>query len=244
MGRHSWVPDKGKYTFRNIIRALYKYPDTTILRPHQFDFIEVDGFRYKSSDQLMHTWRFKGNPWFSNIKPDDIVLDIGANIGTICIPLASVARRVYALEPLFVEELRKNIELNNCRNIEILEGCLDTHSGSSTIAFMDRSKVVRSYSFKELKSITGRIDFLQVDCEGKEWTICPEDLRGIRELRIELNLRWFWRDHKSFSKLVSWLDINKYGYTIRETGDIPRGIAHILLLNASLEGTSGRVKEY
>jgi hypothetical protein len=214
---------------------MYKYPGTTILRPSQFDYLEVEGFKYKSSDQLMHIWRFKDNPWFSNIKPEDIALDIGANIGTICIPLASVAKKVYALEPLFMDELKKNIELNNCKNIELLEGCLDISNGSSNIEFMGRSKTVRSYSFKELKSIIGKIDFLQVDCEGKEWSINPKDLEGIRELRLELNLRWLWRDHRKLKYLVNWLESNKYRCTIRETGDIPRGIAHILLLKASLE---------
>ena len=49
---------------------------------------------------------------FSDIRNDDIVIDIGANVGAFCIRAAYYSASVYAVEPITYEILRKNIRLN------------------------------------------------------------------------------------------------------------------------------------
>ena len=49
---------------------------------------------------------------FSDIGKDDIVVDIGANVGAFCIRAAYYSDNVYAIEPVTYETLQKNIILN------------------------------------------------------------------------------------------------------------------------------------
>ncbi len=62
---------------------------------------------------------------------DGIVVDVGAHIGTISIPLASVAKKVYAFEPVTesARYLRKNIMDNHLTNIEVHELAVGAHEG-------------------------------------------------------------------------------------------------------------------
>jgi hypothetical protein len=53
---------------------------------------------------------------FDDIKDTDVVLDIGAHIGAFSLPASRKAKQVYALEPLFCNLLRANIELNGIKN--------------------------------------------------------------------------------------------------------------------------------
>ena len=60
-----------------------------------------------------------------------IVVDVGAHIGTISVPLASVAKKVYAFEPVAesAKYLRKNITDNHLTNIEVYELAVGAHEG-------------------------------------------------------------------------------------------------------------------
>ena len=60
---------------------------------------------------------------FTDIRPEDIVVDIGANIGAFCIRAAWTARQVTAVEPVTYAQLRENIRLNRV-SVRILEGAL------------------------------------------------------------------------------------------------------------------------
>ncbi len=44
---------------------------------------------------------------FDDIRKEDIVIDIGANIGGFCIPVSRISSHVYAVEPVTVSELEK-----------------------------------------------------------------------------------------------------------------------------------------
>jgi FkbM family methyltransferase len=60
------------------------------------------------------------------IKEGDVIVDIGANIGYYTLQearLVGASGRVYAIEPVpeNAELLKKNIELNNCSNVEVFQ---------------------------------------------------------------------------------------------------------------------------
>jgi len=59
-----------------------------------------------------------------DMRPSDIVLDIGACIGAFTLKAAKMSYRVYAIEPLMCDALRANIALNPYRNVEIIEAAL------------------------------------------------------------------------------------------------------------------------
>jgi len=224
---------------RGLLNEMYYDPSTIILKLRDLDYVVVDDCRFYVNDQLDTLQRVKGNPWFRNIRPDDIVLDIGANIGAITIPLAKVAKYVHAVEPLFMKELRRNIYLNELENVRIHEKAIGHNGSTRVIKFSSRCKVASCISFHELRKHIPRVDYLKIDCEGCEWAIDPKELIGIRELRIEFHIR---RGHgrKDNARLAiweKWLKDNGYNY------DISYGIQPVrcvpfsdcVLVNATLE---------
>ena len=68
------------------------------------------------------------------LKPGMNVLDIGANIGYYAIMesiLVGTSGNVVAIEPMLpnIKMLRKNIELNNIKNIEVVHGAVSSQTG-------------------------------------------------------------------------------------------------------------------
>jgi hypothetical protein len=123
---------------------------------------------------------------FSDIKKDDIVVDIGANVGAFCIRAAYYSDFVYAVEPLTYEILQKNINLNRV-SVTVLDCAL----GGGTVEGISWDGVSRNMQTVSLKTIigmTGGCDFLKCDCEGAEWLIDPHDLGTIRRIEMELHL--------------------------------------------------------
>ncbi|MDI6719201.1 MAG: FkbM family methyltransferase [Methanomicrobiales archaeon] len=121
-----------------------------------------------------------------DIRPDDVVLDIGANAGAFCIRAARRARHVFAVEPVTADLLRSNIALNGVR-VPVLEGALGD-GGVREISWGGRTVSARTYPLRELRSLAGGCDFLKCDCEGGEWSIVPAELAGIRRIEMELHV--------------------------------------------------------
>ena len=142
------------------------------------------------------------------IKASDTILDLGANIGSFSIPAAKIAKRVYAVEPLTVNLLRKNIELNALTNIDILEEGVGKE-GSREIEFLGLRKVCRTSTLSNILSRIGRIDYIKIDIEGSEWLIDPSEFEGVRLVTGEVHL--YSRDNN----WAQWLDWFKYrGYSM------------------------------
>lgn len=123
---------------------------------------------------------------FSDIRPDDRVLDIGANVGAFSLRAARLSSYVTAVEPLTTGPLRENIRLNEA-DVRVIEGALGDGS-VCTISWDDLDRSVQTYTLGQLIATAGGCDFLKCDCEGAEWQICPEDLLGIRRIEMELHI--------------------------------------------------------
>lgn len=124
---------------------------------------------------------------FSDLRGSDIVLDIGANRGYFSLEIMDKACKIYAVEPLFVSELEKNISLNNAQNkITILPYALSDKM--INIEFQGKTTLATGKTLSELKDMCGgHVDFLKCDCEGGEWIIKPGELDGIRRIEIEVH---------------------------------------------------------
>jgi FkbM family methyltransferase len=123
---------------------------------------------------------------FSDIRKDDRVLDIGANVGAFCIRAARQARFVTAVEPVTASILSENIQANNAA-IRIIEAGLG--DGTTAVCTWDDQFVqVPVYPLGTLIRMAGGCDFLKCDCEGAEWQIQPFELEGIRRIEMELHL--------------------------------------------------------
>ncbi len=123
---------------------------------------------------------------FSDIRKDDIVVDIGANVGAFCIRASYYSDFVFAVEPLTHEILQKNIKLNGV-SITVMDCALGSGNVEGII-WDGVSRNMQTVSLKSIIGMTGGCDFLKCDCEGAEWLIDPHDLGPIRRIEMELHL--------------------------------------------------------
>ena len=71
--------------------------------------------------------------------PEDIVIDAGANFGSLTLPLAQSAGKVYAFEPQFIVRkiLEANIRLNDISNVEVYGYALGSSPGTVNIPVLN-----------------------------------------------------------------------------------------------------------
>jgi hypothetical protein len=124
--------------------------------------------------------------WFSDIRPDDRVIDIGANVGAFCIRASRLSQHIVAVEPVTASLLEENIRLNAVP-VEVIEGGLGD-GRPERVRWDDFEVISPTYPLHTLISMAGGCDFLKCDCEGAEWRITPEDLAGIRRIEMELHI--------------------------------------------------------
>ena len=104
--------------------------------------------------------------WIDDLRQDDYVVDIGANVGAFCIRAAKRCWHVAAFEPVTGDLLEENIRLNGVE-VKVFRAALG-RSGSTRIDW--DGYLVRSPAFTlgEMIRIAGGCDFLKCDCEGAE----------------------------------------------------------------------------
>jgi len=123
---------------------------------------------------------------FDDLRPDDRVIDIGANVGAFCIRASRCSRYIVAVEPVTASLLRQNIRHNGAP-VRVITGAIG-NGNPIKIRWDDVEIISPSYPLKKIIEMAGGCDFLKCDCEGAEWQIVPEDLEGIRRIEMELHL--------------------------------------------------------
>lgn len=190
--------------------------------------LRMQGYTIMNTNGLEATIGYKGNTFclnpltslpiftvhtdyeFEDIGPDDVVLDIGAQAGAFTIPAARRAKFVWALEPLFCDELRANLELNGIKNVEVLEMGIANRDGIMPIEFWGRQDYCQVRRFATVKELIGRVDFLKMDCEGHEWSIKLGELEDIKRIEAELHMV----KGNRLEEWKSWLDKQGYDYRL------------------------------
>ena len=154
--------------------------------PESMVVISGDGIRFYRKAGPAREIHEVPEYWFSDLRADDRVVDIGANVGAFCLRAARTARQVLAVEPVMAARLRENIRLNNA-DIRVLEAGLG--DGTETVfTWDDLPARVPTLTLAAILETSGGCDFLKCDCEGAEWKIRPRDLAGIRRIEMELHL--------------------------------------------------------
>lgn len=140
------------------------------------------------------------------VKPNDIVFDIGANYGSFTYSiLDKKPKEVYCIEPsnTIIDSLRKNVshgpvtlinkaisDREETKLIPENEVYIYDHKGSlySTTTF---EKIIKDYNIS-------KIDFLKFDCEGGEYSIFTKDnYEFIRNNVINFAGEWHINDHQN-----------------------------------------------
>lgn len=168
---------------------------------------------FQASSLSEHYWlRPNGGPTeyrFLNelVGPGDVVIDVGANIGTTVIPAAKrvgANGRVYAFEPVpsTFRFLERNIQLNELKNVSLFQAAAGDQDGR--VSFAEEAEDVVSHvqpdsageidmlrldRLPELKQ-HDHIDLLKVDVEGFEQVVLEGAagiLDKIRKIYLEFS---------------------------------------------------------
>lgn len=148
----------------------------------------------------------------STLPEGSVVLDAGANIGLVTIPVAQLLTKkggvVHAFEPqkMMSYALCGALALNDLENVEVYHQALGESNGILTADRVDYSQpqdfglfslAVQSEQHPHTVSVTTidslglpRLDFLKIDVEGME----VDALKGGRET-IESHLPWCWVEY-------------------------------------------------
>lgn len=142
------------------------------------------------------------------LRAGDVVLDIGAHVGTFSIPLAREHPdvRFIAYEPNLENyaNLVRNLSLNNVPNVVPVNSGVwssDTYllnkqdrrntGGSRTHLAPEGQEEVKGVTLDQIRSAWGleSIRVLKMDCEGAEYHALrtPRDLRGVDSLLLEVH---------------------------------------------------------
>lgn len=135
--------------------------------------ISKDLFLYRKREPLSTDYLINSGV----IKEGDIVLDIGANIGYYALlesRLVGNSGKVYAIEPVSrnLEILKKNIKLNDCRNIQVFHLAIGDKNTKSKIYVSGTDFNLCSMSRNPDMNIIGEetVDVITVDSflEGRD----------------------------------------------------------------------------
>ncbi len=148
----------------------------------------------------------------TTIKPNDIVLDIGAHIGYFTLLMAKLCKHVYAFEPSpMFSLLQENVMINGLTNVDLFNNAVTEKSGQkATLHLCDlnaigASGMSRIYPSKWCKGKVIVVDtisidsmdlyepptFIKIDCEGSEYGV----LKGMKNLLTNNDIKVMMEFH-------------------------------------------------
>jgi FkbM family methyltransferase len=135
----------------------------------------------------------------NTVRPGDVVLDVGANIGYYTLLFARLAGeqgKVFAFEPdtANFRLLQENVELNGYRNVVLCRKAVSNKTGPAHLFRCDTNQgdhrvydsadgrpavAIESVALDHyLRDYQGRIDLVKLDIQGSEWAA----IRGMKAL--------------------------------------------------------------
>ncbi|MFA5394917.1 MAG: FkbM family methyltransferase [Methanogenium sp.] len=188
----------------------------------------TDYIDFKIIDEVFKTY------YYSDIRPTDIVLDIGAHVGGYTLRIANSVSKVIAVEPIYYGVLASNVVLNQLSDkVEILTYALSSKE-ELDIQFGHRKAHVCGKTLTELIELCGgHIDVLKIDCEGGEWCITLDELREAKIRRLEGELHAFNGEDRL--KFIHWLE--GIGYDVWTDHD--DGV--VMMFHAQLPNTTNNI---
>jgi len=210
-------------SLRAVINIQFSDENKVIVGLGVIDYVVTkDGDKYYMSKLVDTVTQAQQSYIYDDIDKDDIVIDIGASIGGFAIAASRKAKIVYAVEPMTPDMLKKNVLLNKRKNIHILDMALG-NGERRELKWLNESRIVNTKTLTEIKNICGGCDFIKIDCEGCEWDIKAEELRGIRRIEMEVHKIGF-----PLSMMEERLKRAGFSYTIQKQpeGNIGLWIIH------------------
>jgi FkbM family methyltransferase len=208
------------------------------------DFPITDEAEFRFCTELVLRESYLYHDEFSEhvrLRSGDYALDLGGNIGTVAITFSRVVGptgRVFSFEPLTHAVLRRNLEANDIRNVELIPEGVSDRPGEAEINFTDQcinssianptpgdgalpvhkrkislTTVDRFVEERELD----RVDFIKMDIEGAEEPALLGSQKVIERFRPKWSIASYHVDFEGelqHPKLVRRL--RDFGYQIEE----------------------------
>ena len=154
----------------------------------------------------------------SNVKKNDIVVDVGANIGYYTLLMAKNEANVFSYEPepQNFELLKKNVRLNDLStNVKLYNKAVSNFNGNSKLALAEHTTGQHklgtnrfgneTINVEVIKLELDKIDFAKIDVEGDELHV----LQGMKTLPNKMlvefnsiNLKESGSNHKDFFHFI------------------------------------------
>ena len=153
-------------------------------------------------------------PALGKLRPDDTVLDLGANIGSFTLPAAKATRKVIAVEPIFYKALQGNIKLNGLNNVEVLPVSVIESRVDAGLSGLKTS--LGLLHTESLSAVLDEITIWRMDIGGAEWSLSIPHFRKVRLFEIEFHFYTLkQRKEGNWSSWKNFFQENGYGYTAR-----------------------------
>ena len=233
-----------------IKEILYKLIDITTLgkgikRNFQGNAVRVPTryFRYFQHDYEKDTFEFINK----EIRTGMTILDIGAHIGVLAVPLANkvgLKGKVYAFEPTptTLKVLRKTVSINNAKNISVepyaladTKGKLVFYTSDNKVdnsnSLVNNHRIDRKETSIEVDVTTvddfvhshniSNVDFIKIDVEGAELRLLKGAATTVSRDRPKMVLSMHPASIKNFgdSSEEIWNFLKGYGYRIILEGE-------------------------
>ena len=154
----------------------------------------------------------------SNVKKNDIVVDVGANIGYYTLLMAKNEANVFSYEPepQNFELLKKNVRLNDLStNVKLYNKAVSNFNGNSKLVLAEHTTGQHklgtnrfgneTINVEVIKLELDKIDFAKIDVEGDELHV----LQGMKTLPNKMlvefnsiNLKESGSNHKDFFHFI------------------------------------------
>jgi len=247
-------------TLKNWVKVIYNqlfkhYSDRFLLR----NGIEIR-FPVKQECNLLIIYEIfinKDYTKFYDVEKDDIVVDIGANVGVFTLYAVSKnCKQVYSFEPFpsNVKAIENNININHVENVTLetkaiadKEGVtklyvVENNCGGHLIFNRNIKKNLTDYievdmiTFPDIikKYNLSKIDFLKIDCEGSEGyifkTLTKDHYKIIRKIAIEFHDNVSILNHQ---QIISLLEDNGFATILKWNGTSKFGYIYAINNNTN-----------
>ena len=215
------------------LRTLYAWQDPILLRDACVNVPGVGRFEIRAfTDDLWHILPWRESHIFRTLrailKPGETFVDAGANIGVYSVLASRIVGpegRVVSFEmiPETTQILRRHIALNNCLNIEVIEGALAEEPGKSLEAWIPEGKygqasiertagtirlAVKTLTLAEELHDIETVHVMKMDIEGAE-------LGALKGMGIHLaKVRAIIFENRDGGEVVSYLE--EQGFRVTE----------------------------
>jgi FkbM family methyltransferase len=165
------------------------------------------------------TWQFIVN----YVNKNDVFYDLGANIGTIAIPVAAKKVQVHAFEILSsnIKHLSRSVAINHLENFHLVEAAVSDHEGTIGISGNSAWGVIDENSREQVPCLTiddyardKNVDIIKIDVEGSERAVLNGMQNMLEEqhpdIIIEANIVTCGHSGYSYRELLT--ELNRFGY--------------------------------